>query len=207
MNRRKSPIYKSPGLSPNIKPGLFSNPSELNKLNKQKTVKVDESQSPLLKESKETKIPPKLQKSYRFDHLFNSSATKLFSNNIRVAKQQTEDKDDKIMETLQKLLKELIEFNDNIEQSQVTNIEEWCCEILEKLNQIKANIERKEDHSACDAVMQQEILTKLLKELQEEKKERYRIEEEATNLITEQEIEINRLEKELRLLEEKHQLQ
>lgn len=34
MNRRKSPIYKSPGLSPNIKPGLFSKPSELNKLNK-----------------------------------------------------------------------------------------------------------------------------------------------------------------------------
>ncbi|CAD8131912.1 unnamed protein product [Paramecium pentaurelia] len=199
MNRRKSPIYKSPGLSPNIKPGLFSNPSELNKLNKQKTVKVDESQSPLLKESKETKIPPKLQKSY--------SATKLFSNNMKVAKQQPEDKDDKIMETLQKLLKELMEFNENIEQSQVTNIEEWCCEILEKLNQIKANIEKKDDHSVGDAVMQQEILTKLLKELQEEKKERYRIEEEATNLITEQEIEINRLEKELRLLEEKHQLQ
>lgn len=60
MNRRKSPIYKSPGLSPNIKPGLFSKPSELNKLNKQKTLKLDESSSPILKESKESKVPPKL---------------------------------------------------------------------------------------------------------------------------------------------------
>lgn len=34
MNRRKSPIYKSSAFSPTIKPGLFSNPSELNKLNR-----------------------------------------------------------------------------------------------------------------------------------------------------------------------------
>lgn len=68
MNRRKSPIYKSPGFSPNIKPGLFSNHTELNKLNKQKTLKLDESSSPVLKEtkeSKESKVPPKLQKSFR----------------------------------------------------------------------------------------------------------------------------------------------
>lgn len=42
---------------------------------------------------------------------------------------------------------------------------------------------------------------KLQKELQEEKKERFRIEEEATNLITEQEIEIDRLERQLRMME------
>ena len=44
-------------------------------------------------------------------------------------------------DTLSKLLKELTEFNENIDQSQTTNIEEWCSEILEKLHIIKENIE------------------------------------------------------------------
>jgi len=42
-------------MSPNIRPGLFSNPSELGKLNKQKSMKIEEVQTPNLFENK---IPP-----------------------------------------------------------------------------------------------------------------------------------------------------
>lgn len=60
-----SPLCKQPGLSPSIRPGLFSNPSELNKLNKQKSAKIEDIPTPSLFDSKAQVVPPKLQKSYR----------------------------------------------------------------------------------------------------------------------------------------------
>lgn len=50
-------------MSPGFKPGLFSKHCELNKFNKQKSFKVEETLTPKLFESKEIAPVPKLQKS------------------------------------------------------------------------------------------------------------------------------------------------
>ncbi|CAD8049587.1 unnamed protein product [Paramecium primaurelia] len=53
-------------------------------------------------------------------------------------------------------------------------------------------------------ILRNDIIQNLQKELNDEWKERQKIEEEATNLITEQELEIDKLEKQLKMLEEQH---
>ncbi|CAD8051790.1 unnamed protein product [Paramecium sonneborni] len=210
MQKKNNQLILSPsGLGSNIKPGLFSKHCELNKLNKQKSFKIEETLTPKLFETRESSFAPqpKLQKSQSASRLLIPKEQR----QERVERQEIQKmpsiKQDQITELSQKLYRELIEFNEQADFGGQNEIQQWSEEMIKKLLIIKNSLEQSEVFDNQDNVsenQQNDIIQNLQKELNDERKERYKIEEEATNLITEQELEIDRLEKQLKMLEEKH---
>ncbi|CAD8148429.1 unnamed protein product [Paramecium pentaurelia] len=211
MQKKNNQLILSPnGLGGNIKPGLFSKHCQLNKLNKQKSFKVEETLTPKLFETKESSFAPqqKLQKSQSASRLVLPKEQR----QDRVERQEIDNipniKHDQITELSQKLYRELIEFNEQADFGSLNEIQQWSEDMIKILLIINNSLEQLNVQENLDNNVpenqQNDIIQNLQKELNDERKERYKIEEEATNLITEQELEINKLEKQLKMLEEQH---
>ncbi|XP_001347232.1 hypothetical protein (macronuclear) [Paramecium tetraurelia strain d4-2] len=172
MQKKNNQLILSPsGLGSNIKPGLFSKHCELNKLNKQKSFKIEETLTPKLFETKESSFAPqpKLQKSQRYSQIeINFSASRLLlpkeQKQERADRQEIQKipsiKQDQITELSQKLYRELIEFNEQADFGGQNEIQQWSEEMIKKLQIIKNSLEQSDVFDNQDNVteVQQQLL-------------------------------------------------
>ncbi|CAK55639.1 unnamed protein product (macronuclear) [Paramecium tetraurelia] len=163
MQKKNNQLILSPsGLGSNIKPGLFSKHCELNKLNKQKSFKIEETLTPKLFETKESSFAPqpKLQKSQSASRLLLPKEQKQERADRQEIQKIPSIKQDQITELSQKLYRELIEFNEQADFGGQNEIQQWSEEMIKKLQIIKNSLEQSDVFDNQDNVteVQQQLL-------------------------------------------------